>query len=252
MQPNGNGNLDPVPPLAPLVPPYFESVYNMIVKRIRAAGTIFGDRVKLVLRQVDDAHWSKLKKPYLLVVPRQVRAPRELDVDYMSWINPREVTFIAQFDARMSEQEYMAANDIDTAEGQLVYVLANWQPETRDRGYKPTTYAGMRIQATRAPDVKVHYIFMFNEVVIRQDAAIFDESELPEELTLDTIGVRIIDPCCFLIPPEPIQGPKICVQTNPICESPVTPPDPCAPPPCPPVLGGDDASTEAKEGRAEG
>lgn len=233
---------DPVPLPPPVVPPYFTSVYNIITQRIRAANTIFGDRVKLVLRQVDDAHWSKLQKPYLLVVPRQVRAPRDLDVDYMSWVNPREVTFVAQFDARMSEQEYMAANDIDTAEAQLIYVLAKWQP---DAAYKPTTYGGMRIQATRAPDVKVHYIFMFNEVQVRQDDVPEFGEEGLEPVELDMIGIRVLDPCCVVCEPEPPPGPNVCIIGTGCPEGP-TPPDPCAPPPCPPILGGKDANTETR------
>jgi len=247
MKANGNTDNDPRPPVPPVVPPNDDSIYNVITRRIRRAKTIFGDRVKLVLRQVDESHWSKLQRPYLLVVPRQVRQPRELDVDYMSFVNPREVTFIAQFDARGSEQEYMAANDMDTAERQLIYVLAKWQPQTLYRGYKPTLYGGCRIQATRAPDVKVHYIFVFNEVVIRRDDVVIDE-EL-EELVLDHINVNAIDPNCLTcaeeaeLPP----GPEICVTGGGCPEPPEV--DPCAPPPCPPILGSDDdASAPASKG----
>ena len=83
---------------------------------------------------------------------------------------------VAQVDERGSKQEYMAANDIDTAERQLIFVLAKWEPDLPGTGYKATLYGGMRIQATRAPDVKVHYIFTFNEWVIRRDdAPIFDD-----------------------------------------------------------------------------
>jgi len=222
------------------VPPMIESVYNVITRRIRAAHTIFGDRVKLVLRQVEDSHWSKLQKPYLLVIPRQTRNPREVDVDYMSFVNPREVTFIAQFDGRGSEQEYQAANDIDTAELQLITVLAKWEPFTN---YKPTTYGGLRIQATRAPDVKVAYTFLFNEVQVIQEALVVDDDDLPDEVELDTISVRMIDPCC-VVAEEETQGPKICVEEGGGCpEEPE--PDPCAPPECPPILGGNDASTDA-------
>src|SRR5262249_19528535 len=114
---NGNDERpDPNPLPLPLVPPYVNSVYNIITRRLRLARTIFGDRIKLVLRQYDETHWSYLTKPYLLVVPRQTRAPRNVDIDYMAWDDPREVTLVAQFDGRGSEAEYLAANDIDTAE----------------------------------------------------------------------------------------------------------------------------------------
>jgi len=249
MQHNGNVNPDPMPPVPPVVPPDDVSVYNLIVLRLRAAKTIFADRVKLVLRQVEEDHWSKLERPYLLVVPRQVRNPRELDVDYMSFVNPREVTFVAQFDAHGSEAEYQAANYIDTAERQLIRVLVKWQPETLYRSYKPTLYGGMRIQSTRAPDVKVNYVFTFNEVVIQQDVPVFDESELPEELVLDHINVNVMDPTCITCAGEPElpPGPNFSVTGGDCPEQPE--PDPCAPPPCPPILGSDDNASAPAEKR---
>ena len=235
-QPNNNDRA-PIPPVPPLVPPYVNSVYNVITQRIRARGTIFGDRVKLVLRQVEEEHWSKLKRPYLLVVPRQTRAPRDLLVDIMSFTNPREVTFVAQFDDRQSPESYLAANDIDTAERQLIFALANWRPYDH---YKPTTYGGMRIQATRAPDVKVHYIFMFNEEQVIRDEDVDDDSEL-EPVILDEIKVNVADPRCLHCIPDPVfpPGPTMRVGVPPLPE------DPCPPPECPPMFetGGDDANT---------
>jgi len=239
---NGNGFArPPEPPVQPppLLPPRVDSVYNVITRRIRAAKTIFGDNVKLVLRQTDSEHWSKLPKPYLLVVPQQVRSPREVDVDTMSFVNPRVVTFVAQFDGRGSEAEYLAANDIDTAEMQLIFVLAKWRPD--DISYRPTEYAGMRIVGTREPDVKVVYSFTFNEeVVLRDEPPIFDEPE-PEELELEGIHVHLNDACCEGCIPEPI-GPPFTVSGGG-CRADPPPPDPCAPPECPPILGANDNAT---------
>jgi len=248
---NGNnGYPAPPPPVErpPLVPPYVNSVYNIITRRIRLARTIFGDRVKLVLRQVEDEHWARLPRPYLLVVPRQTRQPREVDVDYMSFVDPREVSFTAHFDGRMSEQEHLAANDIDTAERQLIFVLANWRPLPQ---YNPTLYSGMRIQGTRVPDVKVNYVFIFNEqIVLPDEPPMFEgEDDLLEELQLDGIGVHVNDPTCAtcVCEPELPPGPKICV-TGGGCPVEL-PPDPCAPPPCPPILGesnGDTTDTQKR------
>lgn len=246
MMANGNRGFavpPPPPPRPPVVPPYAESIYNIVTRRLRLANTIFGDRVKLVLRQEDIEHWSNLALPYLLVVPTQTRAPRELDVDYMSFVNPRVLTLIAQFDGRGSEKEYMAVNDIDTAEQQLIFVLANWQPATEHSQYKPTLYGGMRIQGTRAPDVKVTYLFTLNEQVVLPDEAPLFPGEWGADalapVVLDGIHVNVLDPCCnmpcMIIPPL---GPDFFV-TGGGCPCP-QPPDPCAPPPCPPILGAND------------
>jgi hypothetical protein len=232
-----NGHDIPPPPPDPapsFEPPRFNSVYNMITRRLRAANTLFGDRVKLFLRQIEDEQWSKLKRPYLLVVPRQVSRPREIDIDYMSFVNPREVMFIAQFDDRMSEASYLAANDIDTAEAQLIKVLCNWMPLVN---YKPTLYNGMRIQSTKAPDVKVAYTFIFYETVVLPDEApIFDESELPWPAVLDGIGIHVSDPACntCVCEPEYPPGPNISVSGGGC--PPERLPDPCEPQ-CPPILG---------------
>src|SRR5262245_14208871 len=210
-----NGHPIPPPPVEPTppAPPTVNSIYNVITRRIRLAETIFGDRVKLVLRQVDNDHWARLKKPYLLVVPRQNRAPRQLEVDRMSWVNPREVTFIAQFDGRGSEQEYLAANDIDTGERQLVNCLASWKPLPN---YEPTVYAGMRIQGTREPDVKVAYTFLFQEVwVITEPPSFEGEFDFLGEAEIGNMSVHVNDSCCHMpceiVPPWPVFSSEVCV-----------------------------------------
>src|SRR5215475_9095862 len=131
MMANGNGIYGiPPPPVErpPVVPPIVNSVYNVITRRLRLAPTIFADRVKLVLIQTETEQWAHLKRPYLLVVPTQVRAPQKVDAELMSFIIPRSVAFIAHFDGRSSEADYLAANEIDTAERQLIHALAKWRP----------------------------------------------------------------------------------------------------------------------------
>lgn len=254
---NNNGFHRPPqpPPERPLlVPPYVNSVYNVITRRLRKANTIFADRVKLVLTQESTEHWSRLNRPYLLVVPQQVRQPRQLEVDYMAFVNPRVVTFVAQFDDRNSEKSHLAANDIDTAERQLIFVLAKWQPAIN---YKPTEYGGMRIQATRSDAVKVSYQFVFNEQIALPDEPPEIDAEELQELTLDNINIRVVDPCCPPpLPPcecEPEPFPQINI-TGGGCPSPKQP-DPCAPPPCPSPLGPgweklgeSDAASKTKKG----
>src|SRR5262249_12477366 len=129
--------------------------------------------------------------------PRQNRQPRELDVDYMSWIDPREVTFVAQFDDRQSEESHLAANDIDTAERQLIYVLAKWQPLP---WYKPTLYNGMRIQGTRLTDDKDACTFLFEEQqVIMDEPPVFEgEDDMMMEVELEGFDIHVNDPCCHV------------------------------------------------------
>jgi len=141
-----------------------ESLFNMVVKRLRRAHTIFGDNVKLVLRQLEQEHWAALELPYLLVVPTVVRIPqlRPLESETEDIINPRSITFIAQLDARASECEWEAADDIELVEKQLINALVNWRP---NEFFKPTQYAGMRIEGTRIPAVKVAFVFVFFEQI---------------------------------------------------------------------------------------
>src|SRR5262245_45216161 len=129
---NGHARPPAPPPLAPpLTPPRIDSLYNLITRRIRSANTIFGDNVKLVLRQLEDEQWAKLPLPYLLVVPTQTRPTtqrKDTDSEVDSIVSPRTVALIAQLDGRGSEAEHLAAIDIETAEKQLIYILVNWRP----------------------------------------------------------------------------------------------------------------------------
>lgn len=214
----------------------FEGLYGAVTRRIRAAGTIFQDRIKLILRQSDIAQWSKLDKPYLLVVPTQTRTPTNLETDVMRFVNPRAVTLVGQFDGQGSEAEYMAASQIEIAEKQLIYLLANWTPNQNCTFsfYRPTLYGGMRFQETREPDVKAHFYFVFEETFVLEDVPEIDESDF---VAFDGIQVNMHDPCCN-IPCEPpaVAGPKISV-TGGGCPQP-SPPDPCAAEECPPIIGG--------------
>jgi len=212
-----------------IIPPRIESLYNVVTRRIRAAHTIFGDRVKLDLRQLPQDQWSFLAKPYLLVNPLQTRPSREIDDDSM--VNPRVIQFIAQFDARASEAEHLAAIDIETAEKQLLWILFNWQPRKLRFGYRPTTYSGMRIEGTREPDVRVTYTFTFNEQVVVPDQVFpFDEDE-DESVLIDEVTVHIGDPCP--LPVDEVSPPlRVRVTGGGMLAE---PDEPCEP--CPPMLG---------------
>lgn len=148
-----------------------ESLYNLVVKRIRSCNTLFHDNVKLVLRQLPDDHWANLVLPYCLVVPTFsqpiVKEPPYADMD--TFVNPRRVTLIAQLDGRGSEAEWMAADDIELAEKQLIGCLVNWRPL---KHYRPTLYAGMRLMGSRIPDVKVNFVFVFYEDIAVADSSI--------------------------------------------------------------------------------
>jgi len=176
-----------------IVPPRIESLFNVVTRRIRAAGTIFEERVKLDLRQQPEDHWSWMLKPYLLVNPLQTRPSRNIDDDSM--INPRIIQFVAQFDGRDSEAEHLAAVDIETAEKQLIWVLANWQPKKLRFGYRPTTYAGMTIEGTREPNVKVTYRFVFNEQIVVPDDLTFGEEETDDSVEIGELRIHVNDPC---------------------------------------------------------
>jgi len=214
-----------------IAPPRTESLFNVVTRRLRAAGTIFGDRVKLDLRQLPEDHWSFLERPYLLVNPVQTRPSREIDEDSM--INSRLIQFVAQFDGRGSEAEHLAAIDIETAENQLIFVLANWMPGGLRFGYRPTTYAGMRISGTREPDVKVIYSFSFNEqIVLPLDAPSFGEDD-DVGFVFDGVTVHVSDPCCNL-PCDDTEPPPFRIRvTGGGC--PDEPEEPCVDP-CPPML----------------
>jgi len=228
-----NGTANGAPPRAPGAtvpggPPVVDSLYNRVTRRVRGARTLFGDNVKLVMRQLDQEHWSLLQLPYCLVVPTVTRPQhlRPQDADYDSIINPRSITFIAQLDGRGSEAEHLAANDVELAEKQLIGALVNWRPE---RHYRPTTYGGMRLIASRAPDVKVSFVFIFYEELVMPD----EEIGADDVAVLGDITVHVSDPCCACPPPEPecVPTPSIyvtgggCAVDDPCCW-----PEPCISP----------------------
>src|SRR5262249_17035951 len=86
----------------------YDCLYNVVVRKLRAANTIFGQNVKLVLQQLSEEQWSLLTLPYLLVIPTVTRvrplSPANQAVD--SIINPHSMTFIAQLDAHGSEASW--------------------------------------------------------------------------------------------------------------------------------------------------
>src|SRR5262245_8707278 len=97
--------------------PQIDSLFNAVTRRVRAAKTIFGDNVKLVMRQLETEQWALLQLPYCLVVPTVTRPEiRALEQDPETITNPRSITFICQLEAYGSEAEHLAANDIEIAE----------------------------------------------------------------------------------------------------------------------------------------
>jgi hypothetical protein len=174
----------------------------MVVERIRAVGTIFGDRVKLALRVRAEEHWSMLALPYLLVVPTVSRVRYFVpEADQQFFVNPRALVCIAQFDGQGSELDWKAAEQIEIAEKQLCYTLVNWHPT---RSYQPTIYNGMRLHGSREPHVRVAFTFTFMEQI-----AFCDFTGDQGCSYLAGIFVKIANPC------------------------PCPPPDPCNPAPCP-------------------
>jgi hypothetical protein len=188
---------------------YSESLFNAVVRRLRNANTIFGDNIKLVLRQLDQEHWALLKPPYLLVVPTVVRIPtlKADEIETEDITNPRSITFLAQLDGRGSENEWMAADDIELVEKQLINALVNWRPNEH---YKPTGYAGMRIEGTQIPQVKVAFVFVFFEQ-IRFDCEPEIGDQAPQCSELGDIKIRLhndcgpppCDPCAPCAPGDP-------------------------------------------------
>jgi hypothetical protein len=199
-----------------------ESLFNAVVRRLRVKHTIFGDNIKLSLRQLEQEQWALLEAPYMLVVPTVVRIPqlRPIEVEAEDIVNPRSITFLAQLDARASECEWQAADDIELVEKQLINALVNWRPNEH---FKPTQYAGMRIEGTRVPQVKVAFVFVFFEQ-IRFDC----EPEVgPECSELGNIFVNVVSgcgppPCDPCHPCEP-HDPNIMVVSG---DNPVVPEEP--------------------------
>lgn len=178
-----------------LARPEFVSLFELVTRRLRAVHTIFGDNVKLVLRQLEEEHWSLLQLPYLLVVPTVGRTEtgRAQMEGYDVLTVSRSITLIAQFDGRGSEAEHLAAADIELAEQQLIYALCNWRPGPC---YAATQYGGMRLAGTRVPHVKTSYIFIFPEQVgIPDDVVGVDY----EGGGVDQVFINVNAGCC---PPE--------------------------------------------------
>lgn len=188
---------------------YGESLFNAVVHRVRNANTLFGDNVKLVLRQLEQEHWSLLNPPYCLVIPTVVRIPqlKPNDAEVDDIINPRSITFMAQLNAHGSEAEWMAADDIELAEKQLINALVNWRPNEH---YKPTGYAGMQVMGSQIPQVKVAFVFVFFEQ-IRFDCEPEIGNQPPECSALGNVFINLhndcgpppCDPCAPCAPSEP-------------------------------------------------
>ena len=194
----------------------YDCLYNVVVRRLRAADTMFGQNVKLVLRQLSDEQWSLLTLPYLLAVPTvtRVRPSRPLDAAADSIINPHSMTFLAQFDGRGSEADWLAACDIEIAEKQLISCLVNWRPTF---GYKPTAYGGMRIEATRAPHVKVSFVFTFFEELFISDESDEWRVQVGPGQPAAELGVVVVRPG----PPPPPLSPDPCEVFTPCWPDPV-------------------------------
>ena len=166
---------------------FSESLYTRVVQRIRRARTIFGDNIKLSFRQVDEDHWAHLPLPHLLVVPTTSRGNPTTPPERLEEITiTRIVTMIAQFDGRASEHEWMAVNDIEAAEKELLGCLLGWKPVDH---FKPTLYGGMRVMGAKLPHVKVTFAFTFTETI---------EPE-PQEADID--GEPIDPNPCFIVKP---------------------------------------------------
>lgn len=182
--------------------PAYQSLYELIVRRLRLVPTIFGQNVKLVLRQREEEHWSSLPLPYLLVVPTVTRpetARPQMEIDDILVV-PHSVTFVAQLDGRGSEAEHLAAADIEVAEKQLIWALLPWRPTAC---YMATQYSGFRVSGSRLPDVKVSFVFIFPEEVGLPDEVVIGIDEA-EELEVGRIAVNVGGtPCC---PPDEPPG----------------------------------------------
>jgi len=183
-----------------------KSLYVMAVERLRAACTMFEDNIKLSMRQIDDEQWARLPLPYLMVFPTVTRIRvSEVDQPTDEVVNPRSITFVGQFDGRGTEHEWVTADDIELAEKQLIMSLVNWQPA---KHFKPTLYAGMRVEGTRIPHVKVSFVFQFFEHIV------FPEQSAAEECgdgdIIERLTVRVGAPC----PPicDPCTGEDLTVE----------------------------------------
>lgn len=141
--------------------PAGDSLFAAVVRRIRSANTVLGNNVKLSMRQVEEDQMSRLPLPHALVVPTVERPPNRTVVnDYDVISAPRSIAIICQFDGFNSDQEAMAAAMIETVRYQLLDCLVNWRPFHH---YNATGYGGSRIEAVKAPAVRVSFVFTFYE-----------------------------------------------------------------------------------------
>lgn len=144
-----------------LLIPENDSLFAAVVRRIRAAKTALGDNVKLSMRQVEEEQLSRLSLPFGLVVPTVDRPPnRSVINDYDVILAPRSIAVICQFDGFNSDQEHLAAAQIEQVRYQLLDCLVNWRPFPH---YEATGYGGMRVEAVKAPAVRVSFVFSFYE-----------------------------------------------------------------------------------------
>jgi hypothetical protein len=191
-------------------PPPYDGLYNTLVRRLRAADTIFKDKIKLILRPAEEPG-SLLTLPYLLVVPTVTRieggaARTARDQPVESIVNPRSVTFQAQLDGRGSEMEWRAAIDMEIVERQLISTLVNWRPAP---WFRPTAYAGMRFEppGARLRGVKAAFVFTFFEELFLAD-------DLPPE-ECAALGFPMEFPNFIVSPGPPPQADPCADPCNP-------------------------------------
>jgi hypothetical protein len=180
-----------------------DGLYNAIVRRLRAAQTMFGQNVKLVIGGSAEGQWSHLSLPYLLVVPTVVRIGGVgTPVDVQETITvPHTVVFIAQLDGQASEENWRAGLDILRAEKQLIGALVNWRPGPL---FKATVFSGEIIGDKRTPALEVRFVFTFIESYsVTPDTWL--DAEMCEQLNAGdaqleaTFSVVVNNGCC---PPE--------------------------------------------------
>src|SRR6478735_8367058 len=96
----------------------YDNLPSTVTRRIRAADTLFGQNVKLVMRELTADMWSALPADYLLVVPTVTRVATggtgpsgnlAADPPNTELLLPRSITLIAQIDSKNATDDYLAA-----------------------------------------------------------------------------------------------------------------------------------------------
>lgn len=153
----------PRPIQAPRPRPAQASVFADAVRRLRGYGSIFGDRVKLSLRERNDENQlSRLTPPYAQLIPTvdRPRNTRPPDQPVETLDIPRSFVVMANFDAKDSNDEFLAIDQAEEARMQLISCFVNWQPR---QNYKPTQYQGSRVISLDGPNVVMAFVFTLQE-----------------------------------------------------------------------------------------